>query len=109
MKLASPIDLIVDFQQGTGLLIPQCSQRVHLVTTQPTSKRYSCPPCRVIHLSEVFQGVRYLLRLINTSVDTIFVFSIDNHNLTIIESDFVPIEPYTNTSVLIGIGESSPS
>ena len=50
------------------------------------------------------QGVRYLLRLINTSVDSTFIFSIDGHNLTVIGMDFVPIEPYTNTSVLIGIG-----
>jgi hypothetical protein len=48
---------------------------------------------------------RYLLRLINTSFDSTFVFSIDNHNLTVIESDFVPIRPYTNKSVLIGIGQ----
>jgi hypothetical protein len=48
---------------------------------------------------------RYLLRLINTSFDTTFVFSIDNHNLTVISSDFVAIKPYTNTSVLIGIGQ----
>lgn len=48
---------------------------------------------------------RYLLRIINTSFDTTFIFSIDNHNLTIIGSDFVPIHPYSNTSVLIGIGQ----
>lgn len=48
---------------------------------------------------------RYLLRLINTSFDTTFVFSIDNHNLTVIGADFVPIHPYSNTSVLIGIGQ----
>ena len=46
---------------------------------------------------------RYLLRLINTSFDTTFVFSIDNHNLTVIGADFVPIHSYSNTSVLIGI------
>ncbi|KAK3314821.1 multicopper oxidase-domain-containing protein [Apodospora peruviana] len=48
---------------------------------------------------------KYLLRLINTSFDTTFVFSIDNHNLTIIGADFVPIHPYSNTSVLVGIGQ----
>jgi hypothetical protein len=48
---------------------------------------------------------RYLLRLINTSFDTTFVFSIDNHNLTVIGADFVPIYPYSNTSVLVGIGQ----
>ncbi|KAN0068546.1 Multicopper oxidase domain containing protein [Elaphomyces granulatus] len=51
------------------------------------------------------KGLRYLLRLINTSVDTTFVFSIDGHKLTVIQMDFVPIQPYTNTSVLIGIGQ----
>ncbi|KAF7563498.1 hypothetical protein G7046_g619 [Stylonectria norvegica] len=49
--------------------------------------------------------VRYLLRLINTSFDSAFVFSIDNHWLQIVSADFVPIEPYYNTSVLIGIGQ----
>jgi FtsP/CotA-like multicopper oxidase with cupredoxin domain len=48
---------------------------------------------------------RYLLRLINTSFDSTFVFSIDNHMLQIITADFVPIYPYSNTSVLVGIGQ----
>lgn len=48
---------------------------------------------------------RYLLNLINTSYDSTFVFSIDNHWLQVIASDFVPIEPYFNTSVLVGIGQ----
>lgn len=48
---------------------------------------------------------RYLLRLINTSFDTTFVFSIDNHWLQVVGADFVPIEPYWNTSVLVGIGQ----
>ena len=48
---------------------------------------------------------RYLLRLINTSFDSTFVFSIDNHLLQIVGADFVPIKPYMNTSVLIGIGQ----
>ncbi|KAK3325003.1 multicopper oxidase-domain-containing protein [Apodospora peruviana] len=48
---------------------------------------------------------RYLLRLINTSIGSTFVFSIDNHLLSIVSADFVPIYPYQNTSVLIGIGQ----
>jgi hypothetical protein len=48
---------------------------------------------------------RYLLRLINTSFDTTFVFSIDNHRLIVVGADFVPIHNYTTTSVLIGIGQ----
>ena len=48
---------------------------------------------------------RYLLRLINTSFESTFIFSIDKHNLTVVEADFVPIKPYTTTSVLVGIGQ----
>lgn len=48
---------------------------------------------------------RYLLRLINTSFESTFVFSIDNHLLQIVGADFVPIHPYMNTSVLVGIGQ----
>jgi hypothetical protein len=48
---------------------------------------------------------RYLLRLINTSFEATFVFSIDNHLLQIVGADFVPIYSYLNTSVLVGIGQ----
>jgi FtsP/CotA-like multicopper oxidase with cupredoxin domain len=48
---------------------------------------------------------RYLLRLINTSIGSTFVFSVDNHLLSIVSADFVPIYPYMNTSLLIGIGQ----
>jgi len=55
--------------------------------------------------STTVRAKRYLLRLINTSFDTTFVFSVDNHWLQVIGADFVPIEPYWNTSVLVGIGQ----
>ena len=48
---------------------------------------------------------KYLLRIINTSFDSTFIFSIDNHWLQIVGADFVPIHPYQNTSVLVGIGQ----
>lgn len=51
------------------------------------------------------RGKRYLLRLINTSFDTQFLFSIDHHKLQIVSADFVPIEPYTRTHIIIGIGQ----
>lgn len=54
---------------------------------------------------DIARPKRYLLRLINTSFDSTFIFSIDNHWLQIIGSDFVPIVAYFNTSVLIGIGQ----
>ena len=68
------------------------------------------PPPYQIHFEKVetrlpSRAKRYLLRLINTSFDSTFIFSIDNHWLQIIGADFVPIEPYYNTSVLVGIGQ----
>ncbi|KKY23553.1 putative multicopper oxidase [Phaeomoniella chlamydospora] len=53
----------------------------------------------------VTRGKKYLLRIINTSVDTTFVFAIDNHNLTVIGSDFVSIHPYVTNSIRVGIGQ----
>ncbi|KAF5013303.1 hypothetical protein FDECE_682 [Fusarium decemcellulare] len=53
----------------------------------------------------VTKGKKYVLRVINTSVDTTFIFSIDNHKFEVMSSDFVPIEPYTVDHVLIGIGQ----
>jgi FtsP/CotA-like multicopper oxidase with cupredoxin domain len=44
------------------------------------------------------------MRIINTAVDTTFIFTIDNHTLEVIEADFVPIEPYNTSNILIGIG-----
>ena len=48
---------------------------------------------------------KYHLRIINTSFTRTFVFSIDNHRLQIASADFVPIFPYYNTSLLIGVGQ----
>jgi FtsP/CotA-like multicopper oxidase with cupredoxin domain len=50
------------------------------------------------------QGKKYLLRIINISVDTTYIFSVDNHNLTVITTDFVAIKPYTVGHIAVGIG-----
>ncbi|KAG8664094.1 uncharacterized protein FPOAC1_014063, partial [Fusarium poae] len=47
----------------------------------------------------------YILRVINTSVDTTWIFSIDNHNFTVMSTDFVPIHPYEVDHIVIGIGQ----
>jgi hypothetical protein len=52
-----------------------------------------------------FPNMKYLIRIINTSFQTTFLFTIDNHLLSVIEADFVPITPYTTNSILIGIGQ----
>ncbi|KAF2265444.1 extracellular dihydrogeodin oxidase/laccase-like protein [Lojkania enalia] len=50
-------------------------------------------------------GKTHLLRLMNVGGATIQHFSIDNHELTVIAVDFVPIEPYTAKVVTLGIGQ----
>lgn len=46
----------------------------------------------------------YKIGIINTSTLLTYTFWIDGHNLTIIQTDFVPIEPYTVSVVNVGIG-----
>ncbi|KAF2166071.1 multicopper oxidase [Zasmidium cellare ATCC 36951] len=57
------------------------------------------------HVTTVKKGKKHRLRLINTGIDNLFHVSIDNHNFTVITSDFVPIKPFTASSVSIGIGQ----
>lgn len=51
------------------------------------------------------EGTKYRLRLINVGIDSHFEFAIDNHTLTVIANDLVPIVPYTTDTLLIGIGQ----
>jgi len=47
-----------------------------------------------------------LFRVINTSVDSTWVFSIDNHILQVIGADFVAIQPYKTDRIVVGIGKA---
>lgn len=47
----------------------------------------------------------YRLRLINTAVDNGYQVSIDNHNLTVIAADFVPVNATSAEWLFIGIGQ----
>ncbi|KAL4948633.1 laccase [Aspergillus filifer] len=51
------------------------------------------------------EGTSYRLRLVNAAVDTHFKFMVDNHTLTVIASDLVPIEPYETTVLNIAMGQ----
>ncbi|ORY83204.1 multicopper oxidase-domain-containing protein [Protomyces lactucae-debilis] len=51
------------------------------------------------------RGYRYLLRLINASVDQKFQVSLDNHTMTVVAFDFVPVEPYEVETALLSIGQ----
>ncbi len=50
-------------------------------------------------------GKRHRLRIINTSAENHFIVSLDKHDLTIIESDFVPVNAQTVSSLFVGIGQ----
>ncbi|KID59219.1 Laccase-2 [Metarhizium brunneum] len=55
--------------------------------------------------TSVTAGKSYRLRLVNGGIDTHFKFSIDNHTMTVIAADFVPIVPYETTLLNIGMGQ----
>lgn len=50
-------------------------------------------------------GKRHLLRLINPSVENTYQVSLVGHDLTVIQTDFVPVDAYTTSSVYLGIGQ----
>lgn len=50
-------------------------------------------------------GKKYRLRIINTSVLTNFLFSIDGHNMSVIEADWNDLQPYTTNTMQIAIGQ----
>ncbi|KAJ5683455.1 CAZyme family AA1 [Penicillium macrosclerotiorum] len=51
------------------------------------------------------KGAKYRIRLINAAIDTHWKFMIDNHTLTVIAMDLVPIKPYTTQWINIGMGQ----
>jgi FtsP/CotA-like multicopper oxidase with cupredoxin domain len=53
----------------------------------------------------VVEGESYRLRLVNGAIDSHFKFSVDNHTMTVMAMDFVPIVPYTTDIVSIGMGQ----
>ncbi|PTU17965.1 hypothetical protein P175DRAFT_0444000 [Aspergillus ochraceoroseus IBT 24754] len=54
---------------------------------------------------KVNEGTSYRLRLINGAINSHFKFMIDNHTLTVIAMDLVPIQPYTTDSISIAMGQ----
>ena len=50
-------------------------------------------------------GKTHRLRLINAGGAATQKFSIDNHQMTVIANDFVPVRPYTNSVVTLGVGQ----
>ncbi|KAH9845136.1 Carbohydrate-binding module family 20 protein [Teratosphaeria destructans] len=55
--------------------------------------------------SQLTQGKRHRVRLVNTAVDNHFVVSFDSHQMEVIAADFVPIRPFNTTNIFLGIGQ----
>ncbi|OJD38659.1 multicopper oxidase [Diplodia corticola] len=51
------------------------------------------------------EGTSYRMRLVNGAIDTHFKFMIDNHTMTVMAMDLVPIEPYETTVLDIAMGQ----
>lgn len=54
-------------------------------------------------------GKKHRLRLINAGSEGIQKFSIDEHTLTVIANDFVPIQPYGTEIVTLGVSWPTPA
>lgn len=50
-------------------------------------------------------GEKHLLRFVNAAIDTHFKFMIDNHTMTVIAIDFVPVEPFEIEVIDITMGK----
>lgn len=75
--------------------------------TQVAEKNASLPCVPNAGLSKfVFKrGLTHRLRLINAGAEALQRFTIDNHVMTVIANDFVPVEPYNTTVVTLGVGQ----
>lgn len=74
---------------------------------------YNCNPANDTKCTgdaEYFQvtfdeGKKYRIGLVNSASLITYTFYIDNHNFTVAEIDFVPIEPYVTNAINIAIGQ----
>ena len=67
--------------------------------------RYSGGPTTDLTSIHVEQGKRYRFRLVSTSCDPNYTFSIDGHNMTIIEVDGISTEPLVVDKIQIFAGQ----
>lgn len=64
-----------------------------------------CTPGAGYSSFQFTKGKTHRLRLINTGAEGLQHFSIDQHTMTVISYDFVPIKPYQTNIVALGIGQ----
>ena len=69
------------------------------------TRNVSCTPNAGISKFKFEKGKTHRLRLINAGAEALQRFTIDNHTMTVIANDFVPVKPYTTNMVTLGIGQ----
>lgn len=90
----------------TGLPLPSNNNLINGKMNYPCANTtQACTPNAGLSKFFFEKGKKFLLRLINTSSDGMQKFSIDNHTLTVVSQDFVPIEPYTTNVVTLGVAQ----
>lgn len=62
-----------------------------------------CTPNAGISVFRFTAGKTHRLRLINAGAEGIQRFTIDNHTMTVIANDFVPVKPYQTNVVTLGV------
>jgi len=62
-----------------------------------------CTPSAGISKFKFTAGKTHRLRLINAGAEGIQRFTIDNHMMTVIANDFVPVQPYQTNVVTLGV------
>jgi FtsP/CotA-like multicopper oxidase with cupredoxin domain len=67
----------------------------------------TCTPNAGVSKFKFESGKTYRIRLINSGAEGMQKFSIDNHTMTVIANDFVPVVPYQVEVVTLGIGQRS--
>ncbi|EME41304.1 hypothetical protein DOTSEDRAFT_176366 [Dothistroma septosporum NZE10] len=64
-----------------------------------------CVPNAGVSKFKFRSGKKMRLRLMNTGAEGLQRFTIDEHTMTIVANDFVPVKPYQVTSVTLGVGQ----
>ena len=67
--------------------------------------KYTCVPDAGLSKFVFQKGKTHRLRLINAGAEALQRFTIDNHEMTVIANDFVPVKPYQTNMVTLGVGQ----
>lgn len=65
-----------------------------------------CTPNAGISKFKFTAGKTHRLRLINAGAEGLQRFTIDNHTMTVIANDFVPVKKYQTNVVTLGVSDS---